>query len=162
MPGRLIAMAGAHQRWLVARLEHNRRQLHARTVTDGLTQATAALAETMLHGEDEARPEVWRLAAARTSQLLAMLNLGATSLGQPLPVEAVRLIQGLRTWSVTMAENPQSSGTENSPPTDPGRGVPRGQIARHELRPGGTPVTVGVGAGATPPPRALLPRPPRV
>jgi hypothetical protein len=156
MPGRLLAMAGAHQRWLGARLERNRRQLHARTVTDGLTQATAALAETMLHGDDEARPEVWRLAAARTSQLLAMLNLGATSLGQPLPAEVVRLIQGLRTWSVTMVE-PQRSGPENSPPTDPGRGVPRGQIARHELRPGGTPTPATAGAGVAP--RALMPRP---
>jgi hypothetical protein len=94
MLGRLSALS--------ARLERNRRQLHARSVTDGLTQATTALAETML--SNDPRPEVWRLAAARASQLLALINLGAASLGQPLTPEMIRLIHELRAWSVTMVD----------------------------------------------------------
>jgi hypothetical protein len=135
MSRRLLAVAGAHQRWLLARLERNRRQLHARTATDGLTQTIQALAETLV---DDARPEVWRLAAARTSQLLALLNLGATRLGQPLPAETVKAIQELRIWSVTMVER---SGTAIPPTADPELGAPRGQIVGHDLRPGG-PTTV--------------------
>ena len=94
MLGRLSALS--------ARLERNRRQLHARSVTDGLTQATTALAETML--SNDPRPEVWRLAAARASQLLALINLGAASLGQPFTPEMIRLIHELRSWSVTMVD----------------------------------------------------------
>jgi hypothetical protein len=105
-------MTAIYQWRVSACLDHNRRYLHATTVSDALTEVITALAEAVVHGDG--RPEVWRLAVARTTQLLAMLNVGAASLGEPLPPSSVALIQELRTWAVTMSAGSSKADHERS------------------------------------------------
>lgn len=133
-------MTALYQRQVDARLDHHRRFLQAHTVSDALTQVIGALADAVSHGDSQ--PEVWRLAAMRTSQLLAMLNVGAASLGEPLPPVSVELIQQLRIWALTMgaeavhASNQthrcagaavQRSGPDLPPSRRPERGTPGGR-----------------------------------
>jgi hypothetical protein len=117
VPGRLTAMPATRQRWPDARLEHSRRRLLARTVTDAIGQATAALAAAVRSGDP--RTEVWRMAAARTSELLAMLCGGAGSLGQPPPAGARELVHELRVWAVTLQAT--SAEAERAGSADPPR-----------------------------------------
>ena len=93
-------MTAVYQQQVDARLDHHRRYLRANTVTDALTEVIGALADAVSRGDS--RPDIWRLAAMRTSQLIAMLNVGAASLGEPLPPVSVELIQELRNWALTM------------------------------------------------------------
>jgi hypothetical protein len=127
-------MTDTYQRRVGAFVDHHRPSLQAHAVSDALTQVTAALADAVRHGDD--RPGVWRLAAMRTTQLLAMLNMGAAALGEPLPPGSIELIQELRVWALTMgaeADNPlhrradaaaQRSGSHLLPPPGPERGTP--------------------------------------
>jgi hypothetical protein len=149
-------MTALYQRRVGSCLDHHRRTLQARTVSDALTEVIAALADAARHGDG--RPEVWRLAAMRTSQLLAMLNVGAASLGEPLPAASVELIEELRAWAVTMGAEAlhagnqihrradavaERSGSDLLPPPGPERGTPGGRA--------------NVAAGLAP--RAIPPRP---
>ena len=93
-------MTAVYPRQVDARIDHHRRYLQANTVSEALTEVIGALADAVSHGDS--RPDVWRLAAMRTSQLIAMLNVGAASLGEPLPPVSVELIEELRKWALTM------------------------------------------------------------
>lgn len=153
-------MTALYQGRVDDRLDHHRRCLQARTVSDALTEVIGALADAVQHGDG--RPDVWRLAAMRTSQLLAMLNVGAASLGDPLPRSSVKLMQDLRSWALTMSTEAvraeaveasnqidrrelavtEHSGPELLPPPGPEWGAPGGRV--------------NVAAG--PAPRAIPPR----
>jgi hypothetical protein len=132
-------------------LDRQLRRLRAKQVGDALATATAALGEATQDGSGHV--EIWRLAAARTSELLDALGSGAASIGHPLPPEATAAVSGLRAWAVITAIHhdpapgrvlvPRSHLTavverrgSVLPLADPRRSASRGQVEPNSLGPG--------------------------